>query len=148
MNKEELRYVRKIWRAIKYRTRPSYFQSHLYYDKGVKVCNEWLTNYKSFEEWALINGLKKGTHIDRIDSNGNYDPFNCRVVTPVENANNRENTLFVVYKGNEYAIMNLLRDKGLINNEGAIRRRIKRGWSVERAFDTPIRVGNYQNRWK
>ena len=136
-------YIRKIWRAIKYRTQPNYCERHLYYDKGIRVCEEWLNNYDSFKKWAETNELKKGYHIDRIDGNKGYNPNNCRVVTPTVNANNRENTFYVYYKGKKRALMMLLREKGLLENDGAIRGRIKRGWSVEKAIDTPIRKSNY-----
>lgn len=139
-------YIRKIWRAIKYRTSENYFESHLYYHKGVRVCNEWANDFNSFLDWALENGLKKGTHIDRIDGYGNYSPDNCRVVLPIENANNRYNTFSVNYKGVNYAFMELIREKGLINYNYTIRSRIKRGWSCERAIDTPIKIGNYKTK--
>lgn len=140
---ESYKYIRKIWRAIKYRTGENYHESHLYFDKGVIVCDSWLNDFNSFKDWAEENGLKKGLQIDRINSDGNYEPLNCRVVTPIVNCNNRENTYFVMYKGVKVPFMILLRDKNVLKNEGAIRGRIKRGWSIENAFDTPIRKGNY-----
>ena len=54
--------------------------------KGIKVCNEWLDNPKSFEDWALANGYKAGLTIDRIDSNKDYSPDNCRWITQEENS--------------------------------------------------------------
>jgi len=138
------RYIRKIWRAIKYRTQKDYCESHLYFDKGVKVCDNWLNHYVSFKEWALKNKLRKGYHIDRIDGNKGYSPDNCRVVTPLVNANNRFNTYIVSYKGKDYPFMDLIRMKGLENNHNTIRGRLKRNWSVEKAVDTPIRKGNYK----
>jgi len=57
-------YIRKIWRAIKYRTQQNYVESHLYFDKGVCVCDEWLNNYDSFRLWAIDNGLKKANEDD------------------------------------------------------------------------------------
>lgn len=141
---KEKQYIRKIWRAIKYRTDKNYFESHLYYDKGVRMCREWLENYDSFERWAMSNGLKKGTHIDRIDSNGNYCEDNCRVVTPVVNANNKENTFYVEYDGIKKPFMILLRELDRLQDMSAIRSRIKRGWDSQKAIDTPLRKGNYR----
>lgn len=142
---EEERYIRKIWRAIKYRTAPNYSESHLYYDKGVRVCGDWLNNYNNFKNWALENGLKKGLHIDRINGDKGYSPINCRVVTPTENANNRYNTAKVFYKGKEYPFMDLCRIKK-IKCDTTIRNRIKRGWTVEDAFDKKVRkIKNYES---
>lgn len=136
-------YIRKIWRAIKYRTQENYEFSHTYYDKGIRVCDEWLNNYISFQKWAKENGLKKGVQIDREDSNGNYSPNNCRVVTSKINCSNRYNTHRITYNGEVRAFTIVLEEKGLMGNYGAIRGRIKRGWNEQKAIDTPIRKGNY-----
>ncbi len=138
------KYIRKIWRAIKYRTQENYAERHLYFDKGVIVCSEWLGDYGAFRNWAIKNGLKKGLQIDRRDGNGNYEPSNCRVVTPTVNANNRENTYFVKYNDKAIAFTDLLRSKGLMDQYNTIRGRIKRNWSIEKAINTPIKKGNYR----
>lgn len=138
------KYIRKIWRAIKYRTAENYSESHLYYDKGVVMCEDWKNNFNSFLHWALNNGLDKNLHIDRINGDGNYEPNNCRVATPIVNGNNRSDTMYINYKGRNIAFMLLIREKRLFKNSNSIRSRIKRGWSVERAFDTPIKNGNYK----
>lgn len=132
---KELSYIRKIWRAIKYRTSENYSESHLYYDKGIFVCDDWLNNYESFKNWALVNGLKKGLTIDRIDGDKGYNPDNCRVVSQKVNTNNRHNTMYVVYKGKKYAFTELLDIKYARHKDSKIRARIKRGWSIEDAFD-------------
>lgn len=54
--------------------------------RGIKVCEEWLLSAKVFYEWAIASGWKEGLTIDRIDSNGNYEPFNCRFITRSENS--------------------------------------------------------------
>jgi hypothetical protein len=50
----------------------------------VKVCDEWL-EYKGFKAWALANGYTDTLTIDRIDSNGDYEPDNCQWITFAEN---------------------------------------------------------------
>ena len=57
-----------------------------YGGKGVEVCKEWLDHPRLFEEWALRNGYKDGLTIDRVDSNKNYCPENCRWITREENS--------------------------------------------------------------
>jgi hypothetical protein len=60
-----------------------------YGDRGIEVCDEWM-NPKTFIEWCLDNGWKKGLTIDRRDNDGDYVPENCRFVTHKENSlNNR-----------------------------------------------------------
>lgn len=56
-----------------------------YGGKGIKVCNDWQT-FIPFRDWALTNGYIEGLSIDRIDSNSNYEPQNCRWLTRAENS--------------------------------------------------------------
>ncbi len=51
--------------------------------RGISVCSEW-DDYAIFRQWAIANGYKKGLTIDRKDSNGNYEPNNCRWLTRSE----------------------------------------------------------------
>ena len=77
---------RKEWR---YRTSEDYSQKHLYFDKGIQVCNEW-QKYKPFAEWSKSNGYKEGLQIDRRDNSKGYNPDNCRWISSKENSNNRD----------------------------------------------------------
>lgn len=59
-----------------------------YYDRGIKVCDEWLEKFDNFAEWAFSSGYNPKLRIDRINTNGNYEPSNCRWVTPLQNIMN------------------------------------------------------------
>lgn len=41
------------------------------------MCLDW-EDYGNFRAWAVANGFRKGLTLDRIDSDGNYEPSNCR----------------------------------------------------------------------
>ena len=75
----------EIWSAMKRRCYNPNCSPYKYYGgKGVKVCDEWL-EYQGFKTWALANGYTDSLTIDRIDSNGDYEPGNCQWITLAEN---------------------------------------------------------------
>ncbi|MCK2000486.1 hypothetical protein MZM54_03645 [[Brevibacterium] frigoritolerans] len=58
-----------------------------YGGRGITVCEEW-HDVTKFVEWCESNGYEKGLQLDREDTNGNYEPSNCRFITKIENQNN------------------------------------------------------------
>lgn len=75
-----------IYNGMKQRCNDSNHISYKYYGaKGIIV--EWNT-FKEFESWALSNGYTNDLEIDRINSNLNYCPSNCRWTTrQIQNRN-------------------------------------------------------------
>ncbi|QEG13554.1 hypothetical protein MARVELLAND_23 [Bacillus phage vB_BspM_MarvelLand] len=74
-----------IWRHMRQRCmNPKDRAYENYGGKGVSICSEWDT-FSEFMHWALTNGYAEGLTIDRLDSNGDYEPNNCEWVTRSEN---------------------------------------------------------------
>lgn len=76
--------------------------------KGIKICDEWMDNPSSFEEWALNNGYADDLTIDRIDANRNYCPENCRWISREENSKHTSITNFIdvdgeIHSGKDWA---------------------------------------------
>jgi hypothetical protein len=86
-----------VIKGIRHRCRNKKDSHYTNYGKiGIDVCDEWFNNTNSFITWAENNGYMKGLQIDRINNNGNYEPNNCRFVTPRVNTLNRR----LITKGN------------------------------------------------
>lgn len=68
--------------------KPSHVRFARYGGRGIVVCEAWQA-FEPFAEWALANGYSDELQIDRIDNSGNYEPENCRFVTPAVNMANR-----------------------------------------------------------
>lgn len=85
-----------VWRGMIDRTTlPSHNRFEHYGGRGISVCDEWKHSYEKFRTWALKNGYdpsaKRGEcTIDRIDVNGDYEPFNCRWVDMKHQAKNKQ----------------------------------------------------------
>ena len=91
--------LREIWYGMRKRCfNNRYKEFHLYGGKGVTICDEW-SSFANFESWALNNGYADNLSIDRIDSNGNYEPRNCRWATPREQTLNRYKTFWITING-------------------------------------------------
>ena len=84
MGKERVYYM---WRDMIRRCYDERSDSYnTYGGKGIKVCDEWLEDFKNFLNWANENGYSSKLQIDRIDNNIGYFPYNCRFVEPRENS--------------------------------------------------------------
>lgn len=76
----------RIWKGIRTRcTNPKDIGWKYYGGKGVRRCAEW-NSFPVFKIWAMANGYTDDMTIDRLNSNGNYEPGNCEWVTQRENS--------------------------------------------------------------
>lgn len=60
-----------------------------YGGRGIKVCKRWLKSFLNF--YKDLGEQPEGLSLDRINSNKNYKPSNCKWSTRKEQANNRNN---------------------------------------------------------
>lgn len=82
----KIRKLRGVFNDMKVRCYNPNDKAYRWYGaKGIKVCDEWVRDPGKFEEWALKSGYADGLSIDRIDSNGDYEPNNCRWLTQENN---------------------------------------------------------------
>lgn len=88
---DEIKRIKGIYHGMKRRClNPNDSDYYNYGGRGIKICDEWLEDVENFIQWSLENGYANTLTIDRIDSNGNYEPDNCRWATyKVQNRNKR-----------------------------------------------------------
>lgn len=112
--------------------------------KGIKVCDEWVHSFEHFYQWAMMNGFQQGLEIDRIDSNGNYEPQNCRFATDKQNTRNRCNTVYLTYQNVTKPLAEWAEIYHL--DYHLLYRRIQvQKWDVERAISTSAKKGEFIN---
>ena len=80
----------RIWGGMKQRCYNRNSDNYPDYGgRGIIICDEWLSSYDAFKEWALSHGYSDELSIDRINVNGNYEPNNCRWADWETQANNK-----------------------------------------------------------
>ena len=74
---------------------------------GRGICEEWSNSFQSFYDWAINNGWSRELTIDRIDTNGNYCPENCRWSNIETQMNNMTKNHYIEYNGDTYTLSTL-----------------------------------------
>ena len=123
-----------IWRNMKCRCScPTASKYEIYGGKGISVCPDW-KRFEGFRDWALLHGYSDDLSIDRINSNGNYCPENCRWVSYKVQANNTSQNHIISFCGKSMDISEWAEYLGF--SYKVLSERIRRGWSIKRAFTT------------
>jgi hypothetical protein len=76
------------WQQMISRCKYPYYR--YYSQKGITVCKSWRNSFKAFLK--SMGDREEGHSIDRINSNGNYKPANCRWADKITQTNNRSNS--------------------------------------------------------
>lgn len=132
----------KLYSGIKKRCKNKNDKTYKWYGaKGVKICKEWDEDFFEFEKWMLDNGydesLPRGVQtIDRIDSNGNYSPDNCRLITIEEQQRNRDDNVFYEFNGEKHLICEWSEILGI--DYSILKSRVgDYGWTIKEALENP-----------
>ncbi len=102
---------------------------HNYGARGIAVCNEWLSSYETFYDWAIENGYRENLTIDRIDVNTGYEPDNCRWVNNKTQQNNKRNNIYLTYNNKTQTLMQWANELNLTYS--CIHNRYERGWNIK-----------------
>ena len=128
----------RAWNALITRcTNPKAINWHLYGGRGITVCPAWRSSFEEF--LAHIGPAPTQKHeIDRIDSDGNYEPGNVRWATHKEQENNRRNNVVLEYDGLSMTQSQWSEKLGIPVPTLSNRLNLL-GWTVERALSAPRR---------
>lgn len=134
-----------IWVSMIQRcNNPNHKHYNYYGGRGIQICEEWY-NYINFRNWAYNNGYYDNCslELDRIDSNGNYNMYNCRWITHREQMNNRRNNLYIEYFNEIHSLAEWCWIFNLPYK--VINTRIYRGWDFWKAISTPLPAHYYND---
>lgn len=122
------------WRAAKNRCANPRNRSYPHYGgRGITMCEAWL-KYENF--LSDMGKCPPGLTLDRIDNNGNYEPGNCRWASVSAQANNRRTNRILHHEGLSLTVSQWSARTGI--STARIIQRIKKGWSTQRALETPV----------
>lgn len=97
----------------------------IYGQRGITVCERWRQSYHVFLE-DMGYAPSTAHSIDRLDVNGNYEPFNCRWATQKEQTRNKRDTIYLTHEGVTKSIGDWSELTGIY--APTIAQRIKRGY--------------------
>ena len=106
---------------------------------GVRVCQRWET----FENFLEDMGIRpEGTTLDRIVTDGHYEPDNCRWATAETQRNNLRKSVFLTFDGQTMTAAQW--EKHLSLPRSTVTNRLRGGWSIERTLTTPSASSSLQ----
>lgn len=85
------------WRAAKERcTNKNNKHYDIYGARGIVMCDYWSSSFAAF--YADMGDRPEGMTLDRINNDGNYEPFNCRWATHEEQVHNSRKSKVDIFK--------------------------------------------------
>lgn len=97
-----------------------------YGGRGITICDEWLNDFKSFYNWANMNGYNKKLSIERIDVNGNYEPSNCCFIKLGNQSSNTTRNIKITHNGKTQLLKEWCNELGLKPNTIISRVKLKK----------------------
>lgn len=129
--------LKSIYRGMKSRCYNKNSINYKYYGgKGVIICEDWLSSFENFYEWAISNGYNKELTIDRIYPNEGYNPRNCKWSTKKEQSYNRSMSVKLTYNGKTMYLTEWAEELNI--DKKTLSWRYRNGWSDEEILTRPI----------
>jgi hypothetical protein len=118
-------------------------EKHPHFDRyggrGITICDRWKQSFTAFLE--DMGDRPDGLTLERIKTDGNYEPGNCKWATYQEQNRNKTNGTQLTLNDETMSITEWSERLGV--KRGALFARHNAGWSDERVLTTPVRL----RRW-
>lgn len=127
----------KIWLGIRTRCECPTATGYQWYGAiGRTVSDEW----KSFETFYHDMGQRPSPRhsIERVNNSLGYSKSNCIWATRPEQMRNMGRNHMITFEGRTQCLQAWADELGI--NKSTLRKRLKRGWSLERAFTKSVQV--------
>lgn len=106
-----------------------------YGGRGIAVCDKWRHSFAAF--LADVGPRPSRAYsLDRIDTNGNYEPGNVRWATRTQQNRNKRTNRRVIFNGELLTVSQLVQYCDVSHR--TICNRLSAGWPVERAIIKPV----------
>lgn len=111
-----------------------------YGGRGITVCDEWTGNIglvRFIQDMGERPSLTRPREfsIERRDNNSGYSLHNCKWATNTEQTRNSRQNVILTFRGESLCVTAWAERIGIGHH--ALRKRLKLGWSVERALTSP-----------
>lgn len=124
----------RIWIDMRRRchdaSRPDF---HRYGGRGIVVCDRWRDSFENF--FSDMGRRPKGRTLERRDNDGPYSPDNCFWATKTQQQANTRKSVVVSVAGERMTAQEASLRLG--GERNLVARRLKQGWSMERATSEP-----------
>jgi hypothetical protein len=126
----------RSWKKMRDRCfNPNDTYYHNYGGRGINVCDRWNDFQNFFDD---MGERPENRSLDRINNDGDYEPANCRWATKDQQEKNKRSNKRIVFEGK--SMIGVEWAKELNMDYSTLLTRLRRGWTVERAFTTPVKT--------
>lgn len=135
----------KIWNSMVQRCVNKKSSSYANYGaNGISVSSRWM----DFNNFIADMGLRPTDRhtIERIDNSLGYSMGNCRWATYGEQSRNRSSNRIIAHNGKVKCVSDWAEELGV--SENVLNGRLRRGWEIEDALNTPVSIYNKKRRRK
>jgi hypothetical protein len=131
------------WQAMKTRCLNPKRKSYKNYGgRGITICQQWIDSFETF--LSDMGPRPSGHTIERIESNGNYEPGNCKWATRLDQGRNTSRVIKTVVDGSSVAVRSLA-DQFSISGDTLVSRAKRHG--IEKALaDSAAHKGLFRQK--